>query len=152
MDLSNATGNHGSEYSDARCLALGKFGAFVSEIASLSGAHVAQHQRLFKRNPRSCERCSAALGRSSSPLPPNCMSGVIVHNMRSVATRCLCLATELAARSIKRVRLLMVDAEGHDALALRAFPFDAVRVERVIFEATHLHNAQFRAVASHLPN
>lgn len=149
VDLSNATGNHGSDQSDARCFKLGQFGQFVTEIASLSEWHVISHQRLFKSNPRSCARCTTALGRSS-PLPSNCMRSAVVNNVRRIATRCLCLATELAERAITHVDLLMVDAEGYDAQTLRAFPFGAVRVDRIVFEATHMPNVQFRALASHL--
>ena len=122
----------------------------VREIASLSRHHLLRHQNtLFRNNPRSCARCSSALG-ATTPLPPNCLRRAIEDNMRRHESRCLCLSSELARRSVAHINLLMIDAEGHDDQVIRAFPFGAVRVDRVVFEAVHMPNARFRAVASHL--
>ena len=144
VDKSSATGNHGSNRSDARCFDHGHFGGFVTEIASLNRAHVENHQYLFKNNPRSCARCSESL-RTPWPLPPDCMSRAVHDNVRGVEIRCACLETELAERSIARVTLLMIDAEGFDDRVIRAFPFGSIPVDRVIFEAVHMPNARFRA-------
>ena len=55
------------------------------------------------------------------------------------------LARELRHR---RVSLLVVDAEAHDYEVLAQFPFGRVPVERVVFEATHMRNADFDAAAA----
>ena len=160
VDLTNATGNWGSNDSDARCLAANAGpeaciprceGAshWTSEIASLDRAHVTKHNRFFKYGPNQCRRCAARLER---PLPNDCMRNVIVKNVKATEVHCFCAATELGKRLRRgnRLSLLMVDAEGHDDAVLRQFPFATIRPARVQFEANHLGWWRFHRLARHL--
>ncbi|EOD31273.1 hypothetical protein EMIHUDRAFT_253594 [Emiliania huxleyi CCMP1516] len=97
VDMSNATGNWGSNDSDARCLTANTPGGngshFVSEIASLSKSHLLRHNRYFAVGPNQCAQCSKVLGR---PLPNNCMrQAVIANNLVTFPVRCYCAETEL---------------------------------------------------------
>ena len=91
VDLTNATGNWGSNDSDARCLAANAGteaciprceGAshWTSEIASLDHAHLTKHNRLFGYGPNQCRRCAARLER---PMPNDCMRNVIAKNLKA---------------------------------------------------------------------
>jgi len=160
VDLTNATGNWGSNDSDARCLAANAGpeaciprceGAshWTSEIASLDRAHVTKHNRFFAYGPNQCRRCTARLER---PLPNDCMRNVIVKNVRATDVHCFCAPTELGKRLRRgsRLSLLMVDAEGHDDAVLHQFPFATIRPARVVFEANHLGWWRFHRLARHL--
>jgi len=155
IDLTNATGNWGTNDSDARCLAANAGseaciprceGAshWTSEIASLDRAHVERHNRFFAHGPNQCRRCAARLER---PMPSDCMRNVIVRNLKATNVRCFCTTTELGPRHLS---LLMIDAEGFDDAVLFQFPFEAVRPARVIFEAQHLQPRRFYRLARYL--
>ena len=160
VDLTNATGNWGTNDSDARCLAANAGpeaciprceGAshWTSEIASLDRAHLAKHNRFFKYGPNQCRRCAARLER---PLPNDCMRNVIVKNLKATNVRCFCTVLELKPhpRRGRHLSLLMVDAEGYDDAVLYQFPFATIRPARVLFEANHLGFLRFHRLARHL--
>jgi hypothetical protein len=160
IDLTNATGNWGSNDSDARCLAANagpeaciphckNASHWTSEIASLDRMHLEKHNRFFNYGPNQCRRCAARLGR---PMPSNCMRSVITKNIKATGVRCFCAATELKARLRfdNRLSLLMVDAEGHDDAVLHQFPFAAIRPARILFEANHLRPQRFYRLARYL--
>ena len=162
IDLTNATGNWGSNDSDARCFAANAGmkacmprcnGAshWTSEIASLDRAHLERHNRLFAYGPHQCRLCAQLLER---PMPSNCMHSVIAKNIKATDVRCFCVATELERRlrlrQGNRLSLLVVDAEGHDDAVLLQFPFATVRPARVLFEASHLTLRRFYKLARHL--
>ena len=160
VDLTNATGNWGTNDSDTRCLAANAGpeacvprceGAshWTSEIASLDRAHVTKHNRFFAYGPTQCRRCAQRLER---PMPSDCMRNVIVKNVKATDVRCFCAATELGKRLRRgsRLSLLMVDAEGHDDAVLYQFPFATIRPARVLFEAHHLRPRRFYRLAQHL--
>ena len=160
VDLTNATGNWGSNDSDARCLAANAGseaciprcqGAshWTSEIASLDRAHLVKHNRFFAYGPNQCRRCAERLER---PMPSNCMRSVIVNNLKATDVRCFCVATELGTRLPRdeRLSLLIVDAEGHDDVVLHQFPFATIRPARVLFEAHHLGLGRFFRLARRL--
>ena len=139
VDLSNATGNWGSNTSDPRCLE-GYMGAtnrrpWVSEIASFSMSNILRHNKFFNRTNmnRQCSRCARLLRR---PLPNNCMQHFLTSNLRRIEVPCACLRREL--RQLRRVDLLIVDAEGLDADIIEGYPFDLRPPTRIIYEATHL--------------
>ncbi len=160
VDLTNATGNWGSNDSDARCLAANAGpeacrprceGAshWTSEIASLDRVHVARHNRLFAYGPNQCKRCAERLER---PMPSNCMRNVIAKNLKATNVHCFCITTELGALLLNgnRLSLLMIDAEGYDDAVLHQFPFEAVRPARILFEASHLGFRRFFRLARYL--
>ena len=160
IDLTNATGNWGTNDSDARCLAANAGpetckprceGAshWTSEIASLDRTHVTNHNRLFGYGPTQCRRCAERLER---PLPNNCMRNVISKNIKVTNVRCFCTLTELNPhpRRGDHLSLLMVDAEGFDDSVLYQFPFAIIRPARVLFEANHLGARRFYRLARHL--
>ena len=165
VDLTNATGNWGSEDSDTRCLAANagveacmphceNASHWTSEIASLDRAHLERHNHLFSYGPNQCKRCAERLGR---PMPRDCMKNVVVKNIKATYVRCFCTAVELAPRLRRGGRgghgglsLLVIDAEGHDDLILLQFPFDSVRPARLLFEASHFRPWRFYRLARHL--
>jgi hypothetical protein len=160
VDLTNATGNWGTNDSDTRCLAANagpeaciprceNASHWTSEIASLDRKHVERHNRLFAYGPNQCQRCARRLER---PMPSNCMRNVIIKNIKVTNVRCFCTTTELGARPRhgNRLSLLMIDAEGFDDAVLFQFPFEAVRPARVIFEAQHLQPRRFYRLARYL--
>ena len=159
IDLTNATGNWGTNDSDARCLAANAGpepcrprcegrSHWTSEIASLDRAHLAKHNRLFGYGPNQCRRCAQRLER---PLPNNCMHNVISKNIKATNVRCFCMATELEARLRRnQLSLLMIDAEGYDDAVILQFPFAIVRPARVLFEANHLASRRFYRLARYL--
>lgn len=150
VDMSNSTGNYGTDRADARCALTEAPG--IAEVASLSRHHVLRQQYLYKWSPKRCARCSARVGR---PLRPNCMSKVITENIRTQRVECACLR-DAAAQALQllptaappAVSLLLVDAEGHDYAVLRGFPFSRVPVWRVVFEATWMDNADYDRAAA----
>ena len=126
VDVTNATGNWGSEDADARCITRVNNTGFhyVLELSSFHAGHLIKHQNnLMARSPRNCAICSHVLyrnktaqppnaernyfntdpywGRSSKPvtrwLPPWCLRHVIKSNLRQRPIRCACLDTEIAA-------------------------------------------------------
>ena len=159
VDLTNATGNWGSNDSDTRCLAANAGpetciprceGAshWTSEIASLDRAHLAKHNRLFGYGPNQCRRCAQRLER---PMPSDCMRNVILKNIKATNVRCFCVATELEARLRRnQLSLLMIDAEGYDDAVVLQFPFAIVRPARILFEANHLASRRFYRLARYL--
>lgn len=160
IDLTNATGNWGSNDSDARCLAANAGpekcrprceGAshWTSEIASLDRAHVERHNRLFAYGANQCKRCAERLER---PMPSNCMRNVIAKNLKATSVRCFCTTTELKPllRFGTRLSLLMIDAEGYDDAVLHQFPFEAIRPARILFEANHMRTHRFYRLARYL--
>ena len=160
VDVTNATGNHGSRLADARCLAYAGAGAkVVPEIASLTMRHVLKHERIFASSPKACAQCSRTLGyadtvdlatsRSPPPLPKHCLRHVLRDNVRSQRVPCYC-ASNLVDSSSSKLTLLLVDAEGHDAKILRRFPLDRVHVDRITFEAQHTPNELFRELGDWL--
>ena len=151
VDLSNATGNWGSNTSDPRCLE-GYMGAtnrrpWVSEIASFSVSNIMRHNRFFNRTnmKRQCSRCARLLGR---PLPNNCMQHFLTSNLRRINVPCACLKREL--RQLRSVDLLIVDAEGLDADIIEGYPFDLRPPTRIIFEAMHLTRERRRELGRFL--
>ena len=160
VDLTNATGNWGTNDSDARCLAANAGseaciprceGAshWTSEIASLDRAHLERHNRLFAFGPNQCRRCAQRLER---PMPSDCMRSVIVRNIKATNVRCFCTTTELGPRLRhgNDLSLLMIDAEGFDDAVLLQFPFEAIRPARILFEANHLGSRRFYRLARYL--
>ena len=156
IDTTNATGNYGTNHSDARCILNSGLYGFLTEIASLRKSTVLQNNRLLQHSrssERRCAACSAALGR---PLPGDCVRDMINANLRSHDARCLCLAEELKLqtnthnplKSERSVTLLAIDAEGFDLEILRQWPFDVLPTARVSFEAAHLSDANFEAAAA----
>ena len=159
IDLTNATGNWGTNDSDARCLAANAGpeacrprcrGAshWTSEIASLDRAHVEKHNGFFGYGPTQCRRCAQRLER---PMPSNCMRNVIIKNIKATNVSCFC-TLDLGSRLRRSIRLslLMIDAEGFDDTVLHQFPFETVRPARVLFEANHLGAWRFYRLARHL--
>lgn len=157
VDLTNATGNWGTNDSDARCLDANAGpekciprceGAshWTSEIASLDRAHVKRHNRFFAYGPNQCRRCAERLER---PMPSNCMRNVIAKNLKTTNVRCFCTTTELGPR-LRHLSLLMIDAEGYDDAVLLQFPFKAIRPARILFEAHHLGSRRFYRLARYL--
>ncbi len=162
IDLTNATGNWGSNDSDARCFAANAgpgtcvphcrgVSHWTSEIASLDRGLVLRHSRLFGFGPSQCRRCAQRLGR---PMPGDCMRNVIAKNIKTTEVRCFCVANELGGRLRLRrghhLSLLIVDAEGRDDAVLWQFPFETIRPARVLFEANHLGLLRFYGIAGRL--
>ena len=160
IDLTNATGNWGSNDSDARCFAANagpeaciprckEASHWTSEIASLDRAHLERHNRYFAYGPHQCRRCAERLER---PMPNNCMRNVIVKNIKATNVRCFCTTTELGPRLRRgnRLSLLMIDAEGYDDTVLHQFPFEAIRPARILFEAHHMTTRRFYRLARYL--
>ena len=150
VDTSNATGNWGTNRSDARCIERSGLYGWVKEIASQSKTHVESHSRLLqwsRSSARRCEACSAELGR---PLPPDCVTDMIRNNLRRVDVRCYCMGRELRLKpSEPAVTLLVVDAEGYDYNVLAQYPWrrPGLKPWRVVFESSHLQNADFDSAA-----
>jgi hypothetical protein len=107
VDTSNATGNWGSNRSDARCAKAAGAG-WVSEIASLNQWHLFAMARNLQYSQSKCDKCGRRLGK---PMPPDCLSRVIPDNMVTHSVMCTCLDAEL--RDEKSVTLLMIDTEGY---------------------------------------
>ena len=149
VDFTNATGNWGSATADARCAEGENEVAWIAEISSLTYAHVVHlHGSAFHERKALCERCSRRLGRA---LGANCMRDLIFSNTREVrvpraSTRDLRRDARRAMRAanLSALPLLVVDAEGSDHNVLAAFPFDAVPVWRVVFEANRIGPQSFR--------
>ena len=141
VDTTNATGNWGTNHSDARCA---KFGArWITEIAALNEWHVVKEGRNLKWTESRCKQCSAALGHE---LPPNCLRDVIKDNLVTSTVQCACLRDEVS--SFDSVTLLMIDTEGYDFEVLKQYPFDRLMPARVVFESMHLSNIDCNAAAS----
>ena len=159
IDLTNATGNWGSNDSDTRCLVANagretcmpyckNASHWTIEIASLNRAHLERHNRLFNYGPGQCRRCAQFLNR---PMPSNCMHRIIYKNIKTTDVRCFCAATELEKRlRHRRLSLLVIDAEGYDDAVLFQFPFATIRPARVLFEPTHMRSRRFYKLAQHL--
>ena len=107
VDVSNATGNWGSNHSDARCAQLAGT-AWITEIASLNQWHLLAQSRNIKYTPTKCAKCSKAFNRT---VPPDCLKDVVSKNMVSHVVPCTCLAREV--REYDFVTLLMIDTEGY---------------------------------------
>ena len=132
VDVTNATGNWGSDTADARCV-MGR-GGWLTEVASLSLHHLVKHQGFLRQTEKLCKACSKQLGRA---LPGNCLSQVIRKNMRKAEMNCFCFERELATQRTP-VSLLVVDAEGHDDRVLEQYPWREWPPFRVVYEQTHI--------------
>ena len=149
VDTTNATGNWGSNHSDARCLRNSGLYGWVAEIASHSKRHLlgeARNLQLSRSSVRRCASCTQELGR---PLPPDCVRNMIHDNIRRVDVRCFCMKDELRLRKAEpAVTLLVVDAEGYDYTVLQQYPWERLPPWRVVFEATHLGRSSFDQAAT----
>lgn len=132
VDVTNRTGNWGSDTADARCV--GVRGGWLTEVASLSAHHLLKHQGFLRQTEKLCTICSRTLGRT---LPGNCLSQVIRKNMRKTEMNCFCFERELRAQRTP-VSLLVVDAEGHDDKVLEQYPWGEWSPFRVVYEQTHI--------------
>ena len=166
VDTSNATGNWGSNRSDARCLVGSGLYGWVAEIASLERQHLLRHSQLLHESRASERRCAACAQTLGRPLPRDCVAEMITKNLRSAQVPCLCLsraglgldgASHDAAgakppplATPRAVTLLVIDTEGHDLEVLRQWPFASLPAFRVVFEARHMSDASFEQAAEHL--
>lgn len=141
VDMSNATGNWGSNTSDTRCAVLSGV-KWVQEVGSFHAGHVIQAGRSISKMGHRCKLCSQALGR---PLPSNCLSHVVSKNLRKTEVPCACLERTLQGET--RVDFLMIDTEGFDYHVLQQYPFAKVPTLRVVYESTHLITSQVIAAA-----
>eukprot|EP00316_Scyphosphaera_apsteinii_P010124 CAMPEP_0119319720 /NCGR_PEP_ID=MMETSP1333-20130426/50153_1 /TAXON_ID=418940 /ORGANISM="Scyphosphaera apsteinii, Strain RCC1455" /LENGTH=250 /DNA_ID=CAMNT_0007326199 /DNA_START=92 /DNA_END=844 /DNA_ORIENTATION=+ len=128
----NGTRNLGSNSSDPRCAP-----SWLNELSSFSRHHVLSHQARMRVAPKVCTACAAKLRR---PLPMSCLSRILLDNLAQSTVRCMCLQ-QLLSKHERYVALLMIDAQGHDAQILAAFPFDRVAVDRVVYEPSLLSRA-----------
>lgn len=148
VDTSSATGNFGSNDSDARCLTRPRaYGSWVTEIASLSRRHLEHHQHYLGYNKDECSRCSAYLAR---PLPSHkCMENVISKNLRPLTVPCYHLSDLPTMLDRASPTLVVIDAEGSDVDVLRKMPLAAdVAPARIIFESKHLLSGVFEEAAA----
>ena len=124
IDLTNATGNWGSQHADARCIAffnpaarkrlssgtvqLDEINSFLGEVSSLSERHILNFARLYSHNVNACNACNACGERlAGRPFPADCGSRVIRDNTRSTPVRCYCMQRELPWAYVS---LLMIGA------------------------------------------
>lgn len=149
VDASNATGNWGTNHSDARCVQNSGMYGWVNEIASLNRRYVLGRSYLMGPSRSStlrCQRCARLLGR---PLPGDCLSRVISDNLRRADVRCFCLRKELRlAQGEPAVTLLVVDTEGFDLKVLQQYPFSQLPTWYVAFEAIHLGRNDYDLAAA----
>lgn len=152
IDLTNRSGTHGSATADARCIR-GVFGAndpsWVSQLSSLSRAHVLKHANIFSNRSDDCARCATRLGKTDE-LGPDCMRNVVRRNMLATNVTCACLGAALASEP--RVQLLVVDAEGFDEQVLLQYPFatERLRPAAVVYESSHLTKPSIHRTAAWL--
>ena len=151
VDMTNATGNWGTNRSDARCLHTSGYFGWVKELASFDPYRIYQHERLLvgaRRGHERCTICSQELGR---PLPDDCVYDVIKNNIASVAVPCFCMATEVRLQANEpAVTLLVIDTEGFDQNVLLQYPFETLPTMRVVFEANKMPNRVFDAICGFL--
>ena len=141
VDMSNRTGNWGTNTSDTRCAAMS--GArWVQEIGSFRLSHVLTAGRQIGHMNHRCRLCSEKLGYK---LPTNCLQNVVARNLQVTKVPCMCLPGALQGES--RVELLMIDTEGFDYQVLSMYPFATAPAVRVIYESTHLSTSQVIAAA-----
>ena len=145
VDLALNPWTVGSNLSDPRCARVHGVG-WVEEIASLSRHTTLRLGAALSKGYNKCQACSRLVGRT---LPANCMSRLVSDHIQPISVRCACLKTEVQSFTNGGISLLVIDCEGHDFQVLRAFPFHLVRVERVIYESTHL-SKQDRLAAAEL--
>jgi len=139
-------------------------------VASVSRLRVLSLGGAWKSTPAICSACRKLLGRPH--LTDGCVRRVIEANMVADAVPCTCLRTAVLrharplarplARQISRphelerggrrpvVRLLLVDAEGHDKDVLDAYPFAQVETWRVQFESNKINATRLAAVRARL--
>jgi hypothetical protein len=129
----------GSNHSDPRCL--GDLGA-IQGTASVTRKLVLQNQRFYRYTPSQCKACAARLQR---PLPPNCMSRVYLDNLQNSSVPCSRLA------SLRTADVLIVDAEGLDAVVVRRYLQVASKPpSALVYEHAHLPGSTRLALAAHL--
>ena len=148
VDTSNATGNWGSNMSDARCVTSVRLDAFhwALEVGSFSKQHLLMHQtNMLSFTPGTCRTCSKLLGRA---MPHNCLSKFISGNLRSTSVPCACLQHELAL--LGTPSLLFVDAEGHDDDVIGRYPFHSHPPWRVVWEPKWMSEVRCRAAGRRL--
>ena len=138
VDINNAD-NFGSLHADGRCanttLNPNSTSMWVTEIAALSRAQLMNQAYLFGYSPGQCRACSRVLGLEK---PPNCMEDLIGANLRTTRVECVRWPSVLPPG--RRVDLLMIDIEGHEAQAIKSFPFATNPVGKVRFEAKHIRD------------
>ena len=142
VDPSNDTGNWGSNQSDGRCI--DHAATWVHEIASLSREHLMSMQRFLEWRPAKCTACAKRLQR---PLPPSCMSRLILDNTVRQTVPCVCVSQELR-RIYGPISLLVIDTEGYDLEVLQQVPFGTVPIWRVVYETSHLSLRDTHAAAT----
>ena len=157
VDTTNATGNWGSNHSDARCLSNSGYFGWVEEIASLDKKRVFKSSSYLQHSRNSAKRCAACSQELGRPLPSNCLAKMIHRNIRRVNVHCFCMGQEqektLRLRGQeKAVTLLIVDAEGFDLNVLQQYPFGRLPTWRVVFEAKHMSRQSFKTAAELLGN
>ncbi len=139
IDINNAE-NFGSLHADGRCANIttnpNSTSMWVTEIASLSRAQIMTNHYLFSNTPSQCRACSRVLGLEK---PPNCMRDLVGANLRMTRVECVRWPSLLPPG--RRVDLLMIDVEGHEAHAINSFPFATNPVGKVRFEAKHIRNS-----------
>lgn len=135
----NSADNFGSLHADGRCANIttnpNSTSMWVTEIATLSRAQLMKQAYLFQNSPSQCRACSRVLGLEK---PPNCMRDLVEANLRRTRVECVRWPSVLPPG--RRVDLLMIDVEGHEAHAIKSFPFATNPVGKVRFEAKHIRD------------
>jgi hypothetical protein len=149
VDLNSNRLSRGSNHSDPRCAQV-RGVEYVTQIASLSRAHVLASDRNLAWGRHRCDLCSRIVGR---PLPGDCLRRLVRDHLVSMVVPCLCLG-KLLPRLLadptahrQAVSLLVVDAESYDLHVLRQYPFETVPTWRVVYETVHLSNDDIVAAA-----
>lgn len=102
-------------------------------------------------NPDCSTKYRAGLaGVASSNLQHLVKHGVESEDCVSTVVECI-TPLELINRigKVNKIELLCVDVEGHEVPILKAFPFDRVEVNLIIFEAWHLSVSQHHDLECH---
>jgi len=68
----------------------------------------------------------------------------------SVRVPVITISELIATSGIKRVTLLHVDAEGYDAEIILSVPFDAIKIDMLLFETQHMRGEVKAKVRQHL--
>jgi FkbM family methyltransferase len=103
-------------------------------------------------NPERASKYNAGLaGVASASLQHLVNHGV--DSADCIATRVECITPdELISRmgKVEKLELLCIDVEGHELPILKAFPFDRVNVDVIMYEAWHMTVPQHQEIASYL--
>ena len=149
VDFTNATGNWGSATADARCAEGEKEVAWVAEIFADVRAR-RPPPRLGLSRAEGAVRALQPAARPSARRQLHARPDLLEHaggaraprvDARSAARRS---EGDACPANLSALPLLVVDAEGSDHNVLAAFPFDAVPVWRVVFEANRIGPQSFR--------